>query len=196
MESQTYGEIEWVICDASPTPPQWLSSLRVPYRYVQAPLGRPVGWMRNQANRAARGDVILHWDDDDWYGPRSVEARAAALTPMVSVVDISTYYVLHTGPNPYAERSITWAETRKGSGNTLGYWRDVWEKTPFTTHKAEDRTFVRPYYNRMVSLRDPSLVVYVRHGQNTCLWPRVGLDECTDEVQRLMGESFDFYKKV
>src|SRR5258708_38752741 len=39
-------------------------------RYIRAPRHTSLGAKRNAACAAARGDIILHWDDDDWYAPR------------------------------------------------------------------------------------------------------------------------------
>lgn len=49
-------------------------------RYIRAaPRSRPLGAKRNACVEAARGDLIMHWDDDDWHAPTvSPAGRGAA----------------------------------------------------------------------------------------------------------------------
>ena len=48
-------------------------------RYV--PLDRPasIGAKRNLACRLAQGEIVAHWDDDDWYAPHRLSHQAAPL---------------------------------------------------------------------------------------------------------------------
>lgn len=41
--------------------------------------GMSIGAKRNLAVNAAKGKIIVHWDDDDWHGPRRIEEAADAL---------------------------------------------------------------------------------------------------------------------
>ncbi len=38
-------------------------------RYLQLPQRASIGAKRNLACAEARGELIAHWDDDDWYAP-------------------------------------------------------------------------------------------------------------------------------
>src|SRR5437660_11262254 len=67
--AQDYPNMELVIVDDGPfglgncLPPD----ARI--RHVHTGQGRSVGAMRNHACELARGEILAHWDDDDWYGP-------------------------------------------------------------------------------------------------------------------------------
>ena len=39
--------------------------------------GSSIGAMRNRACELARGEVIIHWDDDDWYAAQRISAQVA-----------------------------------------------------------------------------------------------------------------------
>src|SRR5262249_28054831 len=60
---------EWVggddgadaVCDLAPAAPQ--------VRYVRLPRRLSLGAKRNECVRQAGGDIIVHWDDDDWHAP-------------------------------------------------------------------------------------------------------------------------------
>ena len=38
-------------------------------RYMREPKGRTLGVKRNRLCELAQGDIIAHWDDDDWHAP-------------------------------------------------------------------------------------------------------------------------------
>ena len=46
-----------------------LVSLDDRIRYVRQEVRQPVGRKRNVACQLARGEIIIHWDDDDWSAP-------------------------------------------------------------------------------------------------------------------------------
>ena len=49
-------------------------------RYIRLDRRLSVGAKRNLACSHARGEIIVHWDDDDWYPPWRVQAQVRALT--------------------------------------------------------------------------------------------------------------------
>lgn len=48
-------------------------------RYVNVASGLSLGAKRNASNRFARGEIIAHWDDDDWYAPWRLSEQVAAM---------------------------------------------------------------------------------------------------------------------
>ena len=48
-------------------------------RYIAADKARSIGSLRNEACRLARGDIVAHWDDDDWHGPERLTRQVAAI---------------------------------------------------------------------------------------------------------------------
>ena len=48
-------------------------------RYVRFDQKLTIGAKRNLANEKARGEFIVHWDDDDWYPSWRVRAQVKAL---------------------------------------------------------------------------------------------------------------------
>jgi O-antigen biosynthesis protein len=49
-------------------------------RYLRLPARRTVGAKRNLACEAARGEIVVHWDDDDWSAPRRLAYQVDGLT--------------------------------------------------------------------------------------------------------------------
>ncbi|MCI0526530.1 MAG: glycosyltransferase, partial [Nitrospira sp.] len=69
-------------------------------RYMALPQKLTVGEKRNQAVEASRGEIILHWDDDDWMHPSRTRYQVENL--LHANVDINginkvLFYDLHTG---------------------------------------------------------------------------------------------------
>jgi glycosyltransferase involved in cell wall biosynthesis len=59
-------------------------------RYVHIGGRRPLGEKRNIACEQARGDLIAHWDDDDWNAPNRLSAQIAALATPAACATCST----------------------------------------------------------------------------------------------------------
>ncbi|MCH9608841.1 MAG: hypothetical protein S4CHLAM45_06420 [Chlamydiales bacterium] len=72
--NQTHTDWEWLIHDSSKFPSEKLSSpidKRIAYIYSKKDLS--IGEKRNQLVDLAKGDVIFHFDDDDYYSTNYIE---------------------------------------------------------------------------------------------------------------------------
>ncbi len=113
-------------------------------RYVALDERLVLGDKRNRACELARGELIVHWDDDDWqassrlgYQVRSMEASGAGLC--------GTRRTLYFDPTAmrawlhcYPEGLRDWV-----AGNSLCYRRSLWERNPFpSVAVGEDTRFV------------------------------------------------------
>jgi glycosyltransferase involved in cell wall biosynthesis len=139
-------------------------------RYMRLDKKLTVGAKRNLACRQARGEIILHWDDDDWYPAWRVGAQVQALqehgadlcgSSRVLYYDPMTdqaWEYHYRGPGP------TWV-----AGNTLAYRKSVWQRNMFPDIQiGEDSRFVwKRAGKRMVDLAEPTLCVATVHSANT-----------------------------
>ncbi|HEX4559046.1 MAG TPA: glycosyltransferase family 2 protein, partial [Mycobacterium sp.] len=66
---QEYPNRELVIVDDGADPVADLVPTDARIRYVRLPDRRTIGTKRNLACEQARGELIVHWDDDDWSAP-------------------------------------------------------------------------------------------------------------------------------
>src|SRR6476619_7417027 len=76
---QTYSNRELVIVDDGTDPVGDLVPHDPTIRYIRLQRRLSTGEKRNAACRAARGDIVAHWDDDDWSSPERVEIQVSAL---------------------------------------------------------------------------------------------------------------------
>jgi glycosyltransferase involved in cell wall biosynthesis len=65
--AQDYDDEELLIVDDGKDPVEDIIPHVPSVRYFRLNKKRSLGAKRNFACEAAKGDLILHWDDDDWY---------------------------------------------------------------------------------------------------------------------------------
>ena len=139
-------------------------------RYIRTQRHGSLGTKRNAACAAARGDIILHWDDDDWYAPHRVRAQVEALRDSgadVCGIDRALFldpdtpaaweYVYPPGGAPWV------------CGATLCYRRAFWHAHPFAdTTIGEDTMFAAAVHrDRLHVLPDITIFVGLIHNANT-----------------------------
>lgn len=146
---QNYPHKELVIIDDGIRSVQQLISddPQIHYYYTQ-PLGT-IGLKRNYAIDRAQGEIIMHWDDDDWRAPDWISQQVNFL--LMTGADITGIKHVHyfsplmntfwqgDAHNRNNPNSRVWL-----NGATLGYWRSYWEKYPFKDlQKGEDDDFIQ-----------------------------------------------------
>jgi glycosyltransferase involved in cell wall biosynthesis len=139
-------------------------------RYLRLDRHLVLGVKRNFACERARGDVIVHWDDDDWMAPwrisyqvrQLVEARAdvCGLDRVLFydyAVDQAWEYVYPPGAAPWLY------------GATLCYTKAFWRRNPFPPLSVgEDSRFVWANVPKRVRpLADRRFFVGIVHARNT-----------------------------
>lgn len=153
--------------------------------YYTAPLGT-IGVKRNYACEKANGDIIMHWDDDDWYAADWVSKQVDAL--ITSNADI-------TGLNrvdfysPAVDKRWRYEDLDLEKpwlcGATMAYRKSFWQAHPFIDIQVgEDydfvwntgaKTFALDYMTGFVALLHPhntsiKPVENIRHKKNGTTW--------------------------
>jgi glycosyltransferase involved in cell wall biosynthesis len=169
-------------------------------RYVRLTQRLTIGAKRNLACAQARGDIIVHWDDDDWYPPWRLRVQAAGLRERnAEVCGSSQLYYFDAAAGRawsyhYTGRPNTWV-----AGNTLAYVKSYWQRKPFAdVQVGEDTRFLwdgRP--RGLCDLANPGLCVAMIHGGNVS--PKVTSGaywhSCPDvQVRQLLGDDFACYQ--
>lgn len=117
---------------------------RIRYERIDGRRKRNVGAMRNLACSRAQGDIVLHWDDDDWSAPERISDSVERLKKTSEVMLVG-YYSIHF----VCEQSRrAWAYTGMPRdyvvGATMCYWRRLWQARPFPElHSGEDAAFLQ-----------------------------------------------------
>ncbi len=167
--AQDYPNLELVVVDDGSDPIGDLLPSDPRIVYLRLDSRRSVGAKRNYACERARGEIIVHWDDDDWYPPSRVRVQAGALIERGADVCGSSILYFHD-----RSREQAWIYQYSGgptswvAGTTLVYRREAWRRNPFPdVQVGEDSQFVwRCPPSRVVDLKDPGLCIAAVHAAN------------------------------
>jgi glycosyltransferase involved in cell wall biosynthesis len=158
---QDYPNRELIVVDDGSDPVADLMPEDERIRYVRLARTCTIGEKRNRACSLARGQIIAHWDDDDWMAPNRLTHQVAALRSRE--VDVCGWDRL-TFVDPDAGEA--WAYRYRGArpwvaGGTLCYWKHFWAEHPFAAmNDGEDTRFVwRASPDRVLVLDVPELYV-------------------------------------
>jgi glycosyltransferase involved in cell wall biosynthesis len=129
-----------------------------------------VGAKRNLACETAAGDLLMHWDDDDWMAPWRVSYQVQELEAKhAQVCGLARLYFYD------AESRRAWEyvypDGVRGwvAGGTLCYRREVWQAHRFPdVNEGEDTRFVWNLRGiSLLALEDPTFYVATIHRDNT-----------------------------
>ncbi|MGB8364025.1 MAG: glycosyltransferase family 2 protein [Rhizomicrobium sp.] len=168
VQKQTCQEIEWLVLDDSEIPSLTLSrSSWDRLRYFHSSKRLSIGEKRNRLLDSAKGDIIFHFDDDDFYGPTYIADMMKMMEKIGSdLVLLSGFFcwqlntghfgyyrtLVKTGPAFNFNRhgvemvklddvNIPWIHLCYGWSYI--YRKKIWEKNPFDAiNTFEDRQFV------------------------------------------------------
>ena len=217
---QDYEPRELIVVDDSDDSVADLMPQDARIRYVRLERRQTVGAKRNIACRLAKGDVIVHWDDDDWMADWRLTYQVARLLESgadlcgldrLLFLDVAKgdgwQYVYprggrtnpHPGPFPGGEGVTGGKGARWLAGGTLCYRRELWARNPFPDlDVGEDNRFVwSKEAKRMVALPDNSFYVAMIHGGNTSpkrttgsRWQR----HPVEPLRKMLGRDWDAYE--
>jgi glycosyltransferase involved in cell wall biosynthesis len=133
--------------------------------HVRMPERRSLGAKRNLGVSASRGDLIAHWDDDDWMSPTRLSRQVEALVDSGSLVSGLSSVLVY---RPVS--SSAWLHHGEALvGGTLLYRRQVWSRQPYLdVARDENRALLNSVSPHQVrELEDLSLYVALLHGGNS-----------------------------
>lgn len=170
---QDYPNAELIIIDDGEKSAGELVPLhpKIHYYYSQ-PLGT-IGLKRNIACEKANGEIIMHWDDDDFYASDWITKMVTSL--LTSEADI-------TGLNrvlfysPISNQNFMYEDTDEEKpwicGATMTFRKSFWEKHPFADLQVgEDYDFVWNSGAKIVALDYLTGFTAILHPYNTSMKP-------------------------
>ena len=136
----------------------------------------PLGEKRNIAIENCSGDIIMHWDDDDWYSDTRISFQVGSLlkeNANVCGLGGGLYYDIVADQfwrcQEQLHEILFYAAIIGGS---LCYQKSLWEKVGKFYSRAvlaEDSYFLRkiPKDWQILKLPNRDTLVYIRHPSNT-----------------------------
>lgn len=139
---------------------------RVTYVHLGDRARRTIGEKRNFACQLARGEVIVHWDDDDWSAPTRMSEQvrllrqsgrpATGYNTLPFAWDELQRAWLYLGPRGYA------------LGTSLCYLRAYWAAHRFEHIQiGEDNRFIEGLGDRIITDAGQSIVARIHDGSTS-----------------------------
>lgn len=173
--AQTYPDLELLVLDDSPLPSKFFSGCRDPrVRYWHEETRTANGQKRNALVGRASGEVIVHFDDDDYYSPQYIETMVRLLDGH-DLITLSGWYLYslkhkffgywdkanpqeaHYGLNPDGLRTVLFMDLTSettfahvlGFGFTYVYRRQVFDVAKFdAAYHGSDVRFAQALLDR------------------------------------------------
>src|SRR6185436_13712018 len=144
---QDYPERELVIVDDGAEPLAVPADERIRHIRLSGPVS--LGRKRNLGAERSRGEIIVHWDDDDWYAPDRIRHQIEPL--LTGEADLSGlvtehFYSLQGGRfwscTPELHARMFFADVH---GRSIAYARRLWGRhARYPDHsQAEDARFLQ-----------------------------------------------------
>jgi O-antigen biosynthesis protein len=189
---QRYAAKELVIIDDGNDRVDDLVRGQAGVRYFRVDGRASVGDKRNLACQQARGELIAHWDDDDWYGPNRLLVQVAPI--VLDQADLSTLELRSMLELP---AGVLWSLSPercrqlfpRGSFASLLFRRSLLVqglRYPEVS-AGEDVALVRAILERggrLARMPNEGTFVYVRHSTNTWDGFRPARDDDPDGWER------------
>ena len=143
---------------------------RISYFYYDEPLGT-IGIKRNIACEKAKGEIIVHWDDDDYYASDWITNQVDALinsgADITGLNSVNFYSVL-------TEKSFIYQDTSLDKpwlcGATLVFKKSLWKKYHFVNLQVgEDSDFLLNSGGSIYASNHSAKFTAFLHAKNTSI---------------------------
>lgn len=171
--NQDFRNAELIIVDDGKSPIKNLLPEHHRIRYFYEDHIGTIGMKRNYACEKAKGEIIMHWDDDDWYAHDWISKQLNALensdADICGLDDITFFSPLVGKFWRYADqgRERPWL-----SGATMAYRKSFWEKHPFKDLQiGEDYDYIWNSGAKILAHDYTEGFIATLHAHNTTLKP-------------------------
>ena len=162
------GDIEIIIADDGTEPIDDLLAKDGRIRYFKFDDKRTLGFKRNFLAEQARGQILINFDDDDYYPPNRISHAVQALTKSDKLIAGSSQIYIYNAflnqisvSGPFGPNHAT--------ANTFAYQRDYLKDHSFDNDKRaqEEPSFTNDFTSPMIQLDTKSTVLLMQHQSNT-----------------------------
>ena len=172
-QSYPMEHIEWIVLDDGSDPVGDLfkdvEKTIKRFQYIYEPVKKNIGAKRNKLNAVSTGEIIVAFDDDDYYHPERVShvVHKFKQQPNILLAGSSELYMYYTDIKtiyklgPYHSNHAT--------NGTLAFRRayaDTHKYDEEVTH-AEEKSYLDGYKNPMIQLDPFKVMLVISHSQNT-----------------------------
>jgi glycosyltransferase involved in cell wall biosynthesis len=174
MNSQIRKPDAWIVVDNSSCPAYDWSVARdhpgVVYERIHG--DRSIGWLRNRCIEIAleqNADILVFWDDDDYYPPTRISTGLAALeaNPDADIAGSSKMYMLLVKENVFMATGPFGSTHATAATHTIR--RRYFETHRFSSEdvRGEERNFTMQWTAKVVQVPAEETIVVMGHQRNT-----------------------------
>jgi len=171
---QDYPRKELVIVDDGSDSVADLIPAHTSIRYIRLDHKVSIGVKRNMAVEQSKGEIIVHWDDDDWYAANRISYQIEPLlAKQAEICGLETGFIYDMLEDTFwsceahLHAIMFYADIHGGS---ILYTRELWDKYAKypDTSLAEDAHFLRAVSQkaRIAKLPNRHVFIYLRHHSN------------------------------
>lgn len=140
---QDYQNRELIVLDDGALSVEALVPPHPMIRYYRVDTRQTLGEKRNMACELAEGDVIAHWDDDDWIAPTWLSSQVACLRAANADISGVDQPLFHDPVSGMVWRYVYDGVKPWAAGGTLCYRREFWARNRFASITiGEDNLFL------------------------------------------------------
>ena len=140
---QDYEHKELIVVDDGPDPVADLVPPHPAIRYLRLAQRASIGAKRNAACDMAQGEIIVHWDDDDWMAEDWLRSQVETLRASQADLCGLDRVLFHAPASGQAWQYVYDGAQPWVAGGTLCYTRQFWERNRFPDiDVGEDNSFV------------------------------------------------------
>jgi len=179
FDAQDWPERELVVLDDGEEPVDKAVGGHPGVLYGRLPAITALGKKRNLCCEMARGDVIVHWDDDDWSAPTRIRDQVSRLVSAGK--SVSGYHSLFFWSMTLGRAFKYQGQPSYSCGTALCYTRDYWARNRFKdwlpvkgSHEDNDFTSRARDHRELVSAAGWSQLVVRAHCGTTSADSRIG----------------------
>jgi len=196
---QDYPNKELIILDDGTDGIQDLIPGDKEIKYIKLGKKITLGAKRNLCVCESRGDLIMHWDDDDWYSANRLEYQVKTLlngkTSICGINQLLYYDLIKKNAYKYVypRDQRIWL-----AGSSMCYTREIWKKYRFEEiNIGEDGTFIwKIPANQITVLPVFNTEIHMIHGNNISPKKTAGHwwhPAPTDEIRKILGSDWELY---
>ncbi|HZA21671.1 MAG TPA: glycosyltransferase family 2 protein [Dehalococcoidia bacterium] len=172
---QDYSNKELVVVDDGDDAVADLIPRSPLFQYIRLSAQHSIGVKRNLACEAARGEVLLTWDDDDWYSSDRVTYQVQPLLQgRADVTGLGNTLMLSLPAGKFWACSPSLYDHmffQGVHGGTLTFWRESWQQgARFASSSLAEEVPVQQALMRQGArqekLSNQGKFIYIRHGAN------------------------------
>lgn len=137
------------------------------YYYKTRPIS--LGEKRNRLINYAKGEILIFFDDDDYYPKDKVSECVKVLenNKKYLITGSSLMYVYFPKYNDILKYGPSWYENHSTCG-TLAFKKEYCKKNKFPhKKKAEEKSFLNNYKNKLYQMNSLKSILVIGHDNNT-----------------------------